>query len=553
MIIHEVNEENYEEEIEKGELEVQKKFDSWDRLGKLNIPIDEFKAKAAWLCRDPTIWAYATLKDKENKKLRGWYYQDKIMNDRHRFIHCSAANQIGKTWGAGIIKGAHHALHTNNASVMLISSVEDQAKGILDEIKWMFQRARIDYSLFVDDIENRFEYHMTSPDGIGTSVIRVFPPTKAILSFPATLVVMDETGFWEKRRDLAPIEYYQQCVEPRTNTTKNWKHPFLTMGQLISITNPNGQDGLAWWLRNNLEYHQYGYNWLACPNNTWEEYKKKKMTLPPIRFASVYAATYLSASGGFINVEEYDRFEKYNSELVIRPGMIVFLGGDFASEEPKSKNTDWSVFYGVIQVPNKDYPQHPRVRVVYRKEFVPRTKRTEIYNEIERLKKLPGVRIPMFAYDKIGVGDSVKRDLLGRGLFMEKEIEALPYSLPNKSDVFLKFQSLLKQDMVEGTPIPKLREQILALKVEQPPGSIHIKVHHKTEGVKDDEPDALANACYIASRILIKPSVSFVPHNQVSDKPIVKGIKTCVCPNCNEYHKAKASKNFEKVKCRKCQ
>ena len=68
MIIHEVNETNFEEEIKKGELEVQKKFDSWDKLGKLNIPIDEFKAKAAYLCRDPTIWAYSNLRDKQNKE-----------------------------------------------------------------------------------------------------------------------------------------------------------------------------------------------------------------------------------------------------------------------------------------------------------------------------------------------------------------------------------------------------------------------------------------------------------------------------------------------------
>ena len=55
MIIHEVTEENFEEERIKGELVVQEKFDSWDRLGKLKIPIDEFKAKAAYLMRDPTI------------------------------------------------------------------------------------------------------------------------------------------------------------------------------------------------------------------------------------------------------------------------------------------------------------------------------------------------------------------------------------------------------------------------------------------------------------------------------------------------------------------
>lgn len=500
MIIEEINEENYTQQLILGQIEADEKFARWDKLGKIKdtILLDEFKAKASILFKDPFIWAYALLKDKQNNQLRCYPFQNKIMSDPHRFIHITAANQIGKTW-AMVIKALHHALHVNNASVMIISRSEDQSKAILDEIKWMMNRARLDFSLFEDTVTNRFEYHLKSPDKIGTSVIRVFPPTLAILSFPATLIIMDETGFYEKDINLDPIEYYQQCVEPRTNATKNWKHPFLTMGQIVSITNPNGQDGLAWWLHNNENYHQYVYCWLANPNNTIEEYKQKRLELPPIRFASVYAAEYLLNSGGFITLDQYERFKSYNSVLAIPPGEI-YLGGDFASEEPKSKNTDWSVLYGVVRAPNKAYPQNHRIRVVYRKEFPPKTKREEIYNEIERIKKLQGVYISKFAYDKVGVGDSVKNDLIGRGILTESQLEPMTYSLPNKSDAYLSFQALFLQDMIEGTHIPKLQEQLLALKVEQPTGSPHIKVHHKTEGVKDDEADALCNACFVAKQ-----------------------------------------------------
>ena len=529
MIIHEVDETNFEEEKEKGELVVQEKFDKWDKLGKLNIPIAEFKAKASVLMKDPTIWAYATLRDKQNKQLKCYYFQDRVNNDRHRFIHCTAANQIGKTWGFGIIKGAHHAMHVNNASVMLISRSEDQAKGILDEIKWMFKRARIDYTEFEDEITNRFEYHLRSPDKIGTSVIRVFPPTPAILSFPATLAILDETGFWEQKNvGMSPIAYYQQCVEPRTNATKNWKHQFLTMGQIISLTNPNGQDGLAWWLRNEEVFHNYTYNWLANPNNTLDEYKAKERSLPPIRFASVYAAKYILASGGFITLDQYERFRAYNSPLVVQPGMTLYLGGDVAGEDPKSKNTDSSVLYAVTQVKNLAFPMNPRVRVVHRKAFAPGTPRELFYNEIDMLKKLPGVYIGKFAYDKPGVGDSVFRDLIQRGILSEGQIEPLTYSLPNKSEVYLNLQQLFHQDMIEGCNIDKLQEQILALKVEKPIGSIHIKVHHKTEGIKDDEPDALANACYAARGNQGYFSSSFVSSSKPKAKEeefIAKGIK----------------------------
>lgn len=441
------------------------------------------------------------------------------MNDRHRFVQCSAANQIGKTWGAGIIKGAHHALHVNNASVMLISRSEDQAKGVLDEIKWMLKRARIEYELLIDEIENRFEYHLTSPDGIGTSVIRVFPPTQAILSFLATLILMDENGFWESKTcGMDPTTFYQKCVEPRTNATKNWKHPFLTMGQIIGITNPNGQNGLAWWLRNSKKFNNYTYCWLANPNNPLEEYKQAERDLPPIVFASVYAAQYISASGGFITLDQYERFRTYNYPLAVQPGVTLYLGGDVAGEDPKSKNTDWSTLYGIIHVKNELFPQNPRLRLVYRKDFKPGTKREDYYNEIAKLKKLPHVSIGKFGYDKIGVGDSVKRDLIARGILNDNQIEALTYSLPNKSEVYLNLQQLFHQDMLEGCDIPKLKEQILALKVEKPVGSIHIKVHHKTEGVKDDEPDALANACFVA-----KNSIGFLDSTFISSQASPKG------------------------------
>ena len=533
MIIHEVTETNFTEEIKKGELVVQAKFDMWDKLGKLrhSIPKEEWKAKAAYLMRDPTIWAYGMLRFK-GEPIKPYYFQDLIMNDKNRFIHVSAANQIGKTWALQM-KALHHALSVDYASVMLISRSEDQAKRILDNIKWMMREARIplldEYS---DEIANRFELHLKSPRK-GISTINVFPPTTKILGYPATLVGLDETGFWEKEINLDPIEYYQQCIEPRTNATKSWKHPFFTMGQIISITNPNGQNGLAWWLYNRDKYNNYKYCWLANPTNSFEEYKQAERDLPPIRFASIYAAQYMLASGGFITLDQYNRFKAYNTKLVVQPGVTLFLGGDLASEEPKSKNTDWHTLYGVIHVKNPIFPQNPRFGLVYWKDFAPRTKREEYYNEILRLKNLPKVHIAKFAYDIPGVGESVKRDLIGRGILGEHQIEGLTYSLPNKSEVYLNMQQIFHQDMIEGCEVPKLKEQILALKVEQPVGSIHIKVHHKTEGVKDDHPDALANALYVAknynafmdSSFISSQAIQSAEGNSNYDKVLNKSLK----------------------------
>ncbi len=559
MIIEEINETNFLEKNKSRKEELQLKFDKWNNLGKLkhSMKDNEFKDKTAWLLRDPTLWAYGTLKDKQDKRLELYPFQDKMINDTNRFIHIHAANQIGKTWGAGVIKSLHHAIHVPNASVMIISSKEDQAIGILDEMKWMCKRARVPYDELEGEISNRTELHLypRKKNNI-VSVIRTFPPTTAILSFPSTLTIMDEDNFWEKIGDLAPIEYYEQCIEPRSNATKNWKHPFLTMGQIVGISNPNGQQGIGWACLKDLRYHNYIYCWLANPNNSLREYNEHKARLPSYRFASIYAATYIDASGGFITNEQYESFCSYDVKMILDPNKVLYLGGDVAAENPKGKHTDWNVLYGVNQIDRyeKDSKERlARMRLVYFKEFPPRTPTSEIYREIKRLVD-SGISI-RFAYDKVGVGDKMYNDLIDRGILSKHNIEVLTYSLPNKSDVYINFQTLFEQGLLEGRDIPKLKEQIFGLKVEQPLGSIHLKIHHKTEGIKDDHPDALANACWAArftgpvpGVILVQTSVVQSPQRQF----------TLVCPKCLEEGNdgyfsgpSKTGKHFESTLCPK--
>ncbi len=542
MILDEINEGNFREKNEQDQKELQVKFDSWDRLKqqklKNYISKEEFKIKMSFLWRDPTIWAYSVLRDKENQPLKVHSFQDKIMNDKNRFIHVHAANQIGKTWALAIIKGLHHLFHVKNSSIMIISSKEDQAIGILDEMKWMIKRTKVPYEKFVGDVNNRTEMQVEVTKN-NISVVRTFPPTTAILSFPATLIIMDEDNFWEKIGELQPTEYYDQCIEPRANTTKNWKHPFLTMGQIVGISNPNGQQGLGWRCLSDERYNNYIYNWLAKPDNTLEEYLFHKKRLPSYRFASIFAATYEDVEGGFITKEQYDQFASYNSNLIIPRDQTLYLGGDFVSEDPKGKNRDWAVLYGVVQVRRveKDALQRiPRIKVVYWREWEPGTKITKIYAEIRRLVN-SGIRIGKFAYDKVGVSDKIYNDLIDRGILSKYNIEVLTYSLPNKSDVYINFQTLFEQGLIEGCDIPKLREQIMGLKVTQPLGSVHLKIHHRTEGIKDDHPDALANACFAAKRLLGTTS-SFSPLKPKATQPesSLKKKTTLICPECEKIN-----------------
>ena len=508
MIIHQVNEENYMAERKAGELVVNEKFRKLDALE--GLPEGELKIQLAEQFRDPTVWAYGTLFDKQGNKLKLKYYQDRIINDRHRFVHVTASNQIGKTVSV-CVKAAHHALFVQNASVMIISKSEQQAIYVLDEIKWFLKRSRIPYTEMIGDIENRMELHLIGPEN-SNSAIRCFPPTTSALGYPATLLIGDEIGFWEKVGQLSQIDYYDQVLEPRTNQTKSWKHPFLKMGQIIFITNPNGQNGLAWrCFSSDFRFHNYVYCWLADPINNYFDYEEAKNRLPLYRFASIYSADYVTTSGGFITPQQYEHFASFGYHPN-STGEVLFLGGDFAGEDVRSRGRDFNVIFGAVVQEDKT------VRIVYVREWPAGTKKAEIYEEIKRLAST--FTIGKFCYDKVGVGDKIKSDLLDMNILNEYQIEPLTYSLQNKSEVFINMQRLFEKGVVHGWDIPKLREQLLALEVKMVEGSVHLKIHHRTESIKDDFCDAAANVLWAAKMLSSAPvSAQFIPFTREKPKP----------------------------------
>ncbi len=522
MIVEEITEENFMEKTEEQERDTNKKILAFqEKLAK-----DRVGAHVDWkLLYDPTVWAYHTLKDKQNRPivLRG--YQDKIINDKHRFIVVAAANQVGKTW-AMCIKAIHHAIHVNNASVLIVSKSEQQSIMILDEIKWMMKRSDTDFDAVIGEVENRTELHLPNDDKKGVSVIRCLPPTTSVLAFPATLIICDEIGFWEIE-GMKQSEYFNRVIVSRTNETKNWEDPYFTMGQVCCISNPNAQQGVLWNLWNDEDFHQYRYCWLAHSKNKIEEYLKWKKKLPSDEFDSIYAATFASSSGGFITEEEYNDAEE---EYKIQPNQVSFLGGDFAGEDTISRDVDSNVLVGTSHV---KVEKIIKVKLNYYKEFPLRVKKAVVYEEI---KKFPN--LTKFAYDKMGVGDSVKNDLKDKGILPEYKIESLTYSLPNKSEVYYNMKHLFEQRLVilpKG--LPKLKEQLLGLRFEKTDAG-HIKVHHASEGLHDDWADALANSLFAAKRLLgAIPSFSSLkskvkPIESVSKKRIL-----LICPECEKVNR----------------
>ena len=538
-LIEEIDENNFEYKNKEGEKRVDFKIRKFERQvesskisekGKgMQNPVENKEHVDLYALLDPTIWAYKFLRDKQNKPLILRGFQDNIINDKHRFIVCAAANQIGKTWTA-CIKAIHHALHVNNASVIIVSRSEQQAINVLDEIKWMLKRASIDFDSVIGDVENRTEIHLISPDKIGTSVIRCLPPTTGILGFLATLIICDEIAFWEIDSPTmeSSTKFFHQVIVSRTNATKSWKNDFFRMGQIFCISNPNGQQGIMWDLWNDADFHQFRFNFLSNPENSLEEYNMWKTKMPDDWFDSQYAAVFSSASGGFITLDEWNgAVRDYSAFPPIT--VPIYFGGDFAGEDTVGRNVDSTILIGVENIKEEE---KNKIKLIYHKEFPLRVKKEDVYEE---LRIYPNIN--KFCYDKPGVGDSVKNDLIDKNILSEMKIESLSYSLPNKSEVYYNLKHLFEQRRIILPNIQKLKEQLMGLRFKRTTlGHLQkpvIIVHHVTEGVHDDWADALANACYAARLTSPIPSIAIIQkgnNEKISNSRYV----SLVCPKCEE-------------------
>ena len=472
-------------------LRTEAKFNVWDKFIK-----GELKENVELsLLKDPTIWAYAQLKDKKGNQLKLRAWQDLIINDRCRYIVCAASNQVGKTASA-CVKIIHHLQFVPNATVLITSRNFDLAKKVLMDIREFCMRSNIQLS---DDIDNKCMLTINNYDGKGVSKAVAVPATESALSWDATLIVWDEAFFTDNG-----IYLFDQVFETRTNATKNWKHPFLTLGQIMIISNPNGKHGLGWKLWNDSRFSRFRFDFLANPDNTPEEFKFYARTLPSDVFDSCYAAVFSSASGRFIPAAWYDKAcEDY--DLILPHKHLVYLGMDLAGEDVKSRSLDFNELFGAIVLKNE--MKEPVVKVVYHKEWKSGTSRKIMYEELMRLMK--SCNFGGIAYDKPGVGDNVHSTLTdpnGKYRVPGYLVHPLTYSLPNKSDVYHNLHTLYEFSRIIHPDIPKLRSQFETLDFERTEAGhltnkVMYKIHHAKESQKDDLTDALANCCFEAIRL----------------------------------------------------
>ena len=471
----------------------ENKFKIWDELSKDES--EENKKVRFKLFKDPTIFAYAMLKDEENKPLKLYAYQDLIINDKSRHVMFCAGRQIGKTIML-CVKALHHALFVENALIVIVSRSEPQAIYLLDQIKRMMLRSDIPFASLIGEVENRMELEIKRSDE-HISKIMCMPATERGRGYSPTLLLLDEIAYWEAPNKETDATYlYQSIYEPSISATRDRKHEFLTMGQIVACSSPNGQQGIFWNMWNDDRFSKYKFSWLIKPGRTVQEYEALKKTMPAMRFESEYAAEFITMEGGFITEWEYDNAVR-RSPLIIPPEGLLFFGGDFAGEDTITRDVDYTVLYGVLLLKEKE-DEPPKIRLVWQREYPRRVLKQSVYNDLIAFKD----RIGKFAYDKVGVGDSVRNDLIEKGILNEFQIEVLTYSLPNKSEVYYNLQHLFEQGRIEISEqaYEQLKNQLLGLQFELKRGTTNMKLHHK-EGFHDDHADAFANACFAAIRL----------------------------------------------------
>ena len=474
------------------------KFRTWDEVlerNYLETGTEEEKVRVYQLLKDPTIYAYAFFRDPRNlkKRFKCYAYQDIILNDYHKRILFVAANQIGKSI-ALCLKAITFSLLHPGTTVMLTSKTFPQSKDLLRQIKQFLQNSRLDYRYDIGDTETKTDIYFrhfetekiydkeldktfTQSKELPQSRIICVPATEAALSYAVDLALEDELFFYDDGDD-----FHKRIIQPRTYTTK---------GQIIVFSNPNGQQGIGWELRNDEDFHIYIFNFLDCPTNTQEEFDRLSRNLTREQIDSTLLAVFTSPEGGFFTLQERRDMQEERSSIL--PSVItqpIYIFFDWA------KSRDRTVRIIGIPIKKSDDDWADEVYIYEMKEYPNDTPYTEIIDvDLKNLIIDVGPeKVAMVGWDNTGVGrgleDFTKRvEQLG--------IMAMPveFSLENKSRIYTLFKLLAENKRIK---IPKIREcdkQLSMLRFKKSKGRGHLQVHHENERDRDDFPDAIAGLC----------------------------------------------------------
>ena len=498
----------------------ESKFFLWDKalkegLNKQNI----------LLLNDPSIWAYAHLRDPTDitKRYKVNPIQDVILNDKNRFVLAVGAYQIGKT-DALRIGTMQHATMNPNQTCLICSKSIPQSSDVLHGIKNFLLQSHINFTSMIVPPDNRTELYLSN----GSRIVCV-PATESALGYPAHKMCIDELGTYENG-----VDVYKRILETRT---------YYTKGQVIIFANTRGQQGILWELWNNPKFSRYQFSLYNCPRYTSDEIEKMKVGLTNREIREYIYGEFLPSSGGFFTPDEI--IDAENEKLNI-PGFSaepVFIFVDLA------KVHDQSVI-GVGKISNPSEPHEKHIlEVIETLEFPQGTDYTQVGGDTMRI------------YEKYPNAVSVGVDATGTGksfvdFMTEKKLPIIPviFSLQEKARMYTTLKLLFEERRIKIPKIPKLNYQLSHLTFKRTSGG-QLQVHHENESDLDDYPDMLAGLAKLAINSYIPPKIEFVAIKSIKDrnKPNL-ALKTVICPICEAegkepYHQSEATKYFELVNC----
>lgn len=476
-------------------LATEEKFRAWDEIAQENITAegaDEgVKRKIYTLLKDPTIYAYAWLRDVNGEPFKLYPYQDLIINDHHERIIFAAANQIGKSVTL-CVKALHFALHHPGKTVLMVSKTLPQSKDLLRQIKTLLNNGVLEYKFDIGDTENKTEVTFRHFEDVSQyneekkefevgrreltqSRIICVPATEAALGYPVDLALIDELAFYDDGE-----YFYKQILQPRTYHTK---------GQIIVFSNPNGQQGIFWELWNSNRFHKYRFTYLDCPSNTQQEFDVLSKELTQQQIDSTLLAVFTSPQGGFLSLEERKVMQEERPNLFVHNKEIpIYVFFDFAKTQDRTVRVIGHATEderGVIVDEMREYPQGTPYNV--------------IVDELEAFIKYLGTgSVAAVGWDNTGVGSGIE-DFIKRIEDLGVQCCPVAFSLENKSRIYTLFKLLVERNIKgeQGLKIPYVPDcdrQLSQLRFTTS-GRGYLQVHHEKETDRDDYPDALAGLC----------------------------------------------------------
>ena len=459
------------------------KFRSWDAAVIESKRV--FKEEHLALLEDPTIFAYAFLKDDNGNQYKCFPYQDIILNDPNRYICVVGSFQIGKT-DVLRIKALHYAWSNPGKTVLLVSKTLPQSTNTLLRMKDMLRRSTLPGKRLMDGMpDNKTELYLKCDDeGIIYSRVICVPATEAALGYTADLGLADEIATYEQG-----VDFYERIFETRTNSTK---------GQIIVISNPRGQKGILWKLYNNPRFSTYRFAFLSRPDNTKEELEQKRKDLGvEYNFREYYMAEFLTARGGFLSPTEINDAaqEDYIERLEETTPIYVFV--DLA------KKHDHSVII-VGKINYDKQKDEESLEVIWTKEFALNTDYSVVGAEMKRIYNHYNVR--GIGCDQTGVGESFTDLLRNEGV----SLQGIIFSLSNKSKMYTDLKMLFEQRRIKIPNDEEFKKQLGSLNFKRTTGG-QLQVHHENENDLDDYPDALAGLIAISIKpSYVRPSIAIV-------------------------------------------